>query len=233
MAIGIYKPGQGYWVRVLTASLLAVVVLATSAWVYSQAGLAFESLPKSVWSFQLKSTNGAVSPGDVVTFLAKPARPGDAPASIGTAKVLSYDQFNTELRVSGFVGATPESDLSRAGRVSAGGAAPFTGEVTGSPTASAAVEPLMVQGAAVGIVLLIGAVIIYWVVAIRPGTVDFLVATDTEMKKVNWSTRKDIVRSTGVVIFASVLIAGVLYGFDQVFSLFFRAIGILATGSGS
>ena len=41
--------------------------------------------------------------------------------------------------------------------------------------------------------------------------VDFLIATDGEMKKVNWSTARDIRMSTVVVIFASLVLAGCLF----------------------
>lgn len=34
MALGIYKPGQGYWVRVLSAVGLGALILATAAWAW-------------------------------------------------------------------------------------------------------------------------------------------------------------------------------------------------------
>jgi preprotein translocase subunit SecE len=72
-------------------------------------------------------------------------------------------------------------------------------------------------------------VVIYYFVGVKPRSVDFLVATDGEMKKVNWSTRKDVIASTWVVIAASIVLAAGLFVVDILFSEFFRLIGVLDT----
>ena len=41
----------------------------------------------------------------------------------------------------------------------------------------------------------------------KPTNVDFLIATDSEMKKVNWTSRKELIGSTKVVIVFMFLIA--------------------------
>ena len=41
----------------------------------------------------------------------------------------------------------------------------------------------------------------------KPANVDFLIATDSEMKKVNWTSRKELIGSTKVVILFMFLIA--------------------------
>ncbi|MBC7834538.1 MAG: preprotein translocase subunit SecE [Phycisphaerales bacterium] len=69
---------------------------------------------------------------------------------------------------------------------------------------------------------------IYWLIAVRPASVDFLIATDSEVKKVNWSTRKDIKGSTFVVIGATFILAVFLFAIDVVFKSIFQAIDILA-----
>jgi len=56
---------------------------------------------------------------------------------------------------------------------------------------------------------LLGGWLVYWYCGIKPRTVDFLVATEGEMKKVNWSTRREIVGSTILVIIFSSVIAAV------------------------
>lgn len=71
----------------------------------------------------------------------------------------------------------------------------------------------------------------YWLIGIRQGTVDFLIATDGEMKKVNWSTRREVVGSTMVVLGASFLIATLCFLFDIVFSFIFASMGVLDTGA--
>jgi len=56
---------------------------------------------------------------------------------------------------------------------------------------------------------------------------DFMIATEGEMKKVSWSTRKEIITSTKVVIFTVVLLAVMLGVIDSVFGFLFNKIGIL------
>ncbi|MCC5822806.1 MAG: preprotein translocase subunit SecE [Planctomycetes bacterium] len=64
-------------------------------------------------------------------------------------------------------------------------------------------------------------------VALSRRSADFLIATDAEMKKVNWTTYKHVKGSTIVVIVASFLIAGILFIVDLGFSSFFKMIGVL------
>lgn len=78
-----------------------------------------------------------------------------------------------------------------------------------------------------GLVLIIGVVISYWLAYIRPGTCEFLIATEGEMKKVNWSTRREIIGSTWVVVGISVILAVCLFLIDIGFSNFFQWIDIL------
>jgi preprotein translocase SecE subunit len=54
-----------------------------------------------------------------------------------------------------------------------------------------------------------------------------MIATEGEMKKVNWSSRKEIVGSTKVVIMFTVLLTAVLFAVDIIFMSFFGWIGVL------
>ena len=63
----------------------------------------------------------------------------------------------------------------------------------------------------------------------KPSTVEFLIATDSEMKKVNWTTRKELIGSTKVVIGFMFIIASFLFLCDLLFGLFFHMIGVLKT----
>jgi len=92
------------------------------------------------------------------------------------------------------------------------------------------IEPALIQGIGAFTVLIIGAAIAYWVAYANPKTSEFFIATEGEMKKVNWSTRKEIVGSTWVVIGISVLLAACLFVVDLAFSTFFKEIGVLQTG---
>ena len=70
---------------------------------------------------------------------------------------------------------------------------------------------------------------LYAFVYIKPRSVDFLVATETEMKKVNWSTRREIAGSTFVVICLAAGVAGFCKVFDLIFYWFFSTIHVLDT----
>ncbi len=65
--------------------------------------------------------------------------------------------------------------------------------------------------------------LIFWLVN-KPSIVDFMVASEGEMKKVSWSSRKEIAVSTFIVIMV-VIIMAVLLGFtDLTFKLFFSEV---------
>ena len=70
------------------------------------------------------------------------------------------------------------------------------------------------------------AVLLFWIVN-KPSAADFMIATEGEMKKVSWSSRKEVVGSTKVVIITTVILASILFGVDLLFTLFFRTIKIL------
>ena len=61
----------------------------------------------------------------------------------------------------------------------------------------------------------------------RPKSADFMIVTEGEMKKVSWSSQKEIVGSTKVVIVTAFLMAGVLFSTDLLFLLLFRWMGII------
>lgn len=70
------------------------------------------------------------------------------------------------------------------------------------------------------------AVLLFWVVN-KPRSADFMIATEGEMKKVSWSSRKEITGSTKVVIFATFALAILLFIVDVVFKAFFQWTGVL------
>src|SRR5712671_1878464 len=91
MAFGIYKPGQGYWVRVLTATFAGVIILAASAWLWQQLDATAQKLPKSAWTFTISPATGAATAGEVVTLLGDAPKAGDPRVSVGTGTVVSSD----------------------------------------------------------------------------------------------------------------------------------------------
>jgi preprotein translocase subunit SecE len=77
--------------------------------------------------------------------------------------------------------------------------------------------------------LLIGFGLFVWYMMNKPTNADFLIATDSEMKKVNWTSRKELIGSTKVVIIFMFLIAFLLFGFDIVFGYLFYFLDVLKT----
>lgn len=87
-------------------------------------------------------------------------------------------------------------------------------------------------GAAIAWILILG-YLLYWLVGKKSQTVDFLIAVEGEMKKVNWSTWPEIVGATKVVILFTILTSIMLFIVDTIFMLFFSTIGVLkVTGMG-
>jgi len=70
------------------------------------------------------------------------------------------------------------------------------------------------------------AVLTFWLVN-RPASADFLIATEGEMKKVSWSSKKEIIGSTKVVIVTTAIMSLVLFAVDIMFVLLFKTIGIM------
>jgi preprotein translocase subunit SecE len=68
--------------------------------------------------------------------------------------------------------------------------------------------------------------LIYWLVN-KAVVADFMIAAEGEMKKVSWSSRKEIAVSTTVVIFVVIAMSVLMAVTDVVFFRFFKAIGIL------
>jgi preprotein translocase subunit SecE len=73
---------------------------------------------------------------------------------------------------------------------------------------------------AAGLVVLfsIGYAWLAWHLLNKPSNVDFLIATDSEMKKVNWTSRTELIGSTKIVIIFMFLIALFLFAVDQIFA---------------
>jgi preprotein translocase subunit SecE len=68
--------------------------------------------------------------------------------------------------------------------------------------------------------------LIYWLMN-KPNFADFLIAAEGEIKKVSWSSRKEIAVSTFIVIFVVASMTIMLFAADFVFKyLFMEVIGI-------
>jgi len=70
----------------------------------------------------------------------------------------------------------------------------------------------------------------YWVFRLlgqSRSVVDFMIATEGEMKKVNWSTRREVLGATKVVIVTVLALGVILFVVDLFFMFFFDAIDVL------
>ncbi len=230
MSYGLYKAGQGYWVRVLAASMAGIIVIAACAWAWNELESLANHIPKPRVTLVLSApVTGAATPGQPVKLLGEADAQGK-PQDVGTAIVRKWDASPSG-------GATVEIEkLSLASKrdlsqiksvVSADLGSTLSGTVSGSPQAEDLFPPVYLQGAGVGLLMILGTGLTWWLVGMRQRTVEFLIATDGEMKKVNWSTRKDVTASTWVVVMWSVMLAGGLFGIDFLFSQFFKLIGVL------
>ncbi|KKN43006.1 hypothetical protein LCGC14_0707590 [marine sediment metagenome] len=81
------------------------------------------------------------------------------------------------------------------------------------------------------LIVIASCALLLWLVN-RVRAADFLIATEGEMKKVSWSSRREIVGSTKVVIVTTFILAGLLFAVDVVLAVVFAWSGIMG-GSGS
>ena len=205
----------------MTAVLAGLLILSGAAWASREAG-AIE-VPVATYSLTLKGVVGDIAPNSTVTLIGEGAK-GEA-IEVGTATVLSVQKTpagaaNMEISKVAFNPGqekTPHKTLK---------AADFSAEI-GPEIGNRVFEPLYLQAGVAAAIFLIGALMIFYYVGRKPETVDFLIATDGEMRKVNWSTKREIYGSTMVVVTATFLIAGFLFAVDAGFSSFFRLIGVL------
>ena len=230
MAVKVYKPGQGYWTRVLSAVCIGLLVLAAAAWAWEQAGTI--RLPAESHNIAVRAADGELAVGDTVNYLRPAAdfNAADEPFGSGVVESVSIgdDRFGTVV-VGSFSNDEVRDDFGQATQIATeGGAEAFDARIQ-----SASANPIFprnyLQAGAAGLMMLGGFILIYWFTGVGRKSNEFLIATDGEMKKVNWSTRREIIGSTWVVIISAFLIAGILYGIDQVFALIFRAVGVLET----
>jgi len=92
---------------------------------------------------------------------------------------------------------------------------------------------ITVYGATVDIGLLITAIVftgcglaIAWVVN-APKSVDFLIVTEAELRKVSWPTRQELWKQTVIVLVAVVLIGTLILAADVILMLLMRGVKVL------
>ena len=73
--------------------------------------------------------------------------------------------------------------------------------------------------------LIIGGLL--WHLLNKPKIADFMIATENEMKKVNWPTKQAVMALTWVVIAGTLMIAAILFVADFGFTNFFQWLNVL------
>lgn len=229
MAHGVYKSGQGYWVRVLTAVFAGVLVLAGGAWAWKQGALIRP--PIESWRLTLRGVQGDAALGDRVEFVGTNPLKALGPEGRQVSEVLGH-AIVEEVQRNQIIVAELEFEEglnpSQADRVADAAQSGFAARIVGKQGIPA-YEPMLVQLSLMGAFVLVGGCLIYFLVGLNKRSSEFLIATDGEMKKVNWSTRKEVIGSTWVVVFACFLIAAFLFVIDFIFAQIFMALDVLET----
>ena len=89
------------------------------------------------------------------------------------------------------------------------------------------VDPVYIQATGALLVTSLFGILGYYLIGVKPKVVDFMIATEGEMKKVNWSSRREILGSTWVVILLTIFIAIFCFCFDLIFQNIFKFFGVL------
>ena len=87
-------------------------------------------------------------------------------------------------------------------------------------------NPIYWQGGMALTLVLFFGLLLFWLLN-KPNVAAFMIATEAEMKKVNWPNRHEIVGSTIVVIGGTVILATLLFLINIGFGAFFRWMGVL------
>ena len=67
-----------------------------------------------------------------------------------------------------------------------------------------------------------------WRLLNKPTNADFLITTDSEMKKVNWTSRRELIGSTRIVVIFMFLVAFFLFAVDWIFGTLMYLIHVLS-----
>ncbi len=92
-------------------------------------------------------------------------------------------------------------------------------------------EQIYVQMTAVILVGLVFGFLAYYLFGRKPAVVEFMIATEGEMKKVNWSSKRELWSSTKAVILLTLFIALACWVLDLGFARFFSWVDVLHEGA--
>ena len=106
-----------------------------------------------------------------------------------------------------------------------GAAAWFNSKILGVYITVGGNELYWQAGIVAGTALLVGALL--WFLLNKPKIADFMIATENEMKKVNWPTKQAVMALTWVVIAGTLMIALILFIADLGFRELFVQLNII------
>ncbi len=233
----VYKPMQGQ--RVRRATILGFLLLA-AAGIYTL--VSHQVLRRGVanWELNVPFTGQVVvtDPGDAAAEL-QPA-PG---ANAGQPLVLDRfefqkiaEQYNPATHVKivqnggsakfkdGQIVSKQAFDEERKAVDENGGS--MVGTAPQPPAGNLQYRSLMLLPAVaytVPLLILVASIWLAWRVVNLPVFADFLIATEAEMNKVSWTSRKNLVQDTVVVLVTVVLMAFFLFGTDAVWAALLRS----------
>jgi preprotein translocase SecE subunit len=210
--LSMYKAGQGYWTRMMSAIFFGVLVAGGALWLSGQIET-IDFKPES-WRYTVESDASSLAPNSEVELQRSNVR-------IGSAFVRSVDGDTVEL-VNLNMGAGNIANGVQS--IAVEGQQPVI--VEGLQVVQR-FEKTYLQGGVAAATLLLGAIIIFYLCYTNKRTSEFLIATEGEMKKVNWSSRREVFGSTWVVIGISVIIATILFVTDILFQWIAQEINLI------
>jgi preprotein translocase SecE subunit len=208
-----YKPGQGYWTRMMSAIFFGVLVAGGALWLSNQIS-AMNFAPDS-WNYTVDNADG-FDRNEQVQFLRSGTNIGSGFVRSTEGTTLILENVNM---LSGENAAGVQEIQTEDGQAA---------EVAAFQVI-AKFEKTYLQGGVAAAVLLLGAIVILWFCYSNKRFSEFLIATEGEMKKVNWSSRREVFGSTWVVIGISVIIAAILFVTDIFFRWIAASIDLIQT----
>ncbi|MBL8887383.1 MAG: preprotein translocase subunit SecE [Phycisphaerales bacterium] len=210
----------------MTAALSGLLVAAGAGWLWQQLGIV--SLPTPTWRMTVRDMGIEIRPEQQIELITRGGQEGEF-VKIGTGTAKSWESFSkgqhtvvvSNIAMEGT--QTPSDTQGVRDPAKPESVMLLEGKAGGIPI----FQRVYLQAGGAGLMLIGGAILIFWIVGLKPRTVDFLIATDAEMKKVNWSTRREITIQTEVVIVAFFLIAAIIFIIDVAFRSLFQFMHVM------